>query len=70
MFVVGRFCRADVAGVICLFLLFFCFQSLFNAYINTTFRVIFIEFLPATVVRIYDFSCIKTTPSDKFFLPL
>ena len=51
MFVVGRFCRVDVAGVICLFLLFFCFQSLFNADINTTFRVIFIEFLLATVVR-------------------
>ena len=55
------FCRADVAcclGVICLFLLFFCFQSLFNAYINTTFRVIFIESLLEIVTRSLYFSCI------------
>ena len=44
-------CRADVAGVICLFLLFFCFQSLFNAYMNPTLKVIFIAFLLATIVR-------------------
>lgn len=54
------FCCADGAsflGMICLFLLFFCFLSLFNAYINTTWRVIFIEFLLATVIRSLYFSC-------------